>query len=152
MRGFPVTVHKENKTKRNPHNRTYVNSTKKWTSVVSDWCAEDQLCGLSGSNQHGPVHGGEVCAGLSALCPGDDWQAQAPVRHRLREVKLLSLHRRLFMRSRDTKASSGWQELKTSCVLNVFGLYVFSMHSSLRPLLNTWDSAFIALLLYCSPP
>ena len=32
-----------------------------------DWGTADQLCGLSGPDQHGPVHGGEVCSGLSAV-------------------------------------------------------------------------------------
>lgn len=39
---------------------------------VVDGCVADQLRGLSRSDQHCSVHGWEVCAGLSALCTGND--------------------------------------------------------------------------------
>ncbi len=54
--------------------------------VLTDGCFEDELRGLSGSNQHHSVHGGEMCSGVSALRSRDDRQTQASVRHGLRQV------------------------------------------------------------------
>lgn len=58
-------------------NKKAVKEKKPWKNSVSifviiDRRAADQLRGLSGSDQHRSVYGGEVCAGLSALCSGND--------------------------------------------------------------------------------
>lgn len=32
-----------------------------------EWCAKDKLCGLSGQNQHCPVHGWQMCSWFSGM-------------------------------------------------------------------------------------
>lgn len=55
--------------------------------MLVDRSVADKLCGLSGSDQHGTVHGGEVRSGVSALRARNDWQTQTSVWYRLCKVK-----------------------------------------------------------------